>query len=113
MKILFDKNGNPLSPSIVRKSINSFGKSYNATVQKVISHSARGMDKDIFFQNVAVLMPNFKMTRSGPFKGIRYASGRVVDPRGQIAACWNAVGTDAVQTRRTLVQHVGSRRRKA
>jgi len=44
-------------------------------------------------------MPNFGMTRNGPFRGIRYSDGRIKDPKGQIAACWKKIGKEAVQIR--------------
>jgi hypothetical protein len=47
-------------------------------------------------------MPNFKMTRQGPFKGVSYSSGVVEDPKGQIKLCWKAIGVSALKLRHLL-----------
>ncbi|MCK4816337.1 hypothetical protein KA005_11265 [bacterium] len=99
MKILFNRKGNPIKPGVIRSSISNFGNSYNETVREVIVNSRNGVDRKIFFQNVAKLMPNFKMTRQGPFKGIYYSDGIVKDPKGQIKACWGGIGDSAVKLR--------------
>ena len=65
MKILFDSYGNPMSPESIRQSIIDFGHSYNETVSEIIKNSHIELNKKIFFENVATLMPNFKMTREG------------------------------------------------
>ena len=102
VKILIDRNGNPMSPESIKRSIINFGHSYNETVRGVISNSRTSVNREIFFENVAKLMPNFSMTRQGPFKGVNYAGGRVQDPNGQIGACWEGVGNKAVQLRNSL-----------
>lgn len=102
MKILFDENGSPLKPHFIRKSIADFGERYNSTVQRVIRNSLNGIKKQVFRENVARLMPNFKMTRSGPFKGVIFSNGKVEDPNGQIAACLKEIGDNAVKLRNFL-----------
>lgn len=69
LKILFDAIGNPIKTEFIKKCIAGFGESYNSTVQTVIPNSGNGIDEQVFHENVARLMPNFKMTRQGPFKG--------------------------------------------
>lgn len=63
MKILFNRKGNPIKSETIKNSISNFGNSYNETVQEIIKNSDTGVDRKIFFQNVAKLMPNFKRTR--------------------------------------------------
>ena len=92
MHILFNKKGNPIRPDIIRKAIREFGSGYNETVRRIIVKTNNGVNRQVFCQNVAILMPNFKMTRSGPFKGIRYVDGKVIDPNKQISACWKKIG---------------------
>jgi len=112
MKILFNKKGNPIKPGAISTAISNFGNSYNETVQDIIVHSRNGVDRKIFFENVAKLMSNFKMTRQGPFKGIYYTDGKVIDPNGQIAACWKGVGDSAIKLREFLDEkRTGSRAR--
>ena len=102
MKILFEENGEPIESQVITACISRFGNSYNETVREIIVKSGQGVDREIFRQNVARLMPNFKMTRQGPFKGISYSSGMVKDPKGQIAACWEAIGDSALKLRHFL-----------
>ena len=102
MKILFDENGKPFEPRVTTTCISRFGDSYNETVREIIAKSGKGVDREIFHQNVARLMPNFKMTRQGPFKGVSYSSGVVKDPKRQIAACWEAIGGSALKLRHFL-----------
>ena len=112
MQILFNKKGKPLKPNLISSAIGNFGNSYNETVREIIVNSCNGLDGNIFFQNVAKLMPNFKMTRQGLFKGICYSDGKVIDPNGKIAACWEGVGDSAVRLRELLDEkRTGSRAR--
>ena len=112
MEILFNKKINPIKPGVISSAIGNFGNSYSETVREIIANSGNGVDRKIFFQNVAKLMPNFKMTRQGPFKGIYYSDGNVKDPKGQIAACWEGIGDSAVKLREFLDgKRTGSRAR--
>ena len=92
MHILIDKRGYPIKPDIIRKAVREFGFGYNETVRRIIVKTNNGVNPQVFCQNVAILMPNFKMTRSGPFKGIRYVDGKVIDSNKQISACWKEIG---------------------
>ena len=61
MKILFNKKGNPIKQDAISLAISNFGNSYNETIREMIINSRNGVDRKIFFQNVAKLMPNFKI----------------------------------------------------
>ena len=102
MKVLFDKRYKPLAPKRIRESIKRFGHGYNKVVRQVIENSDRRLDERIFYENVATLMPNFKMTRKGPFRGVRVVRGTVQDPEGIIAGCWKEVEKNATALRRFL-----------
>ncbi len=105
MNILFKKDSHPYSPKFIEKCVQNFGKSYNATVYKVINNSSEGITKEIFHENVAVLMPSFLMGRAGPFKGVKCIDAKVVDPGEQITACWVSIGKGAVDLRKFISQH--------
>lgn len=104
MNILFKTNGNPYRAGFIEKCVRNFGKSYNETLRKIISNSSNGLNKKIFYRNVAMLMPNFMMGRAGPFKGIKYMDGHVMDPEGQIATCWDSIGKRAVKLKNSLIK---------
>ena len=112
MKILFDKSGAALSLTVIRNNVDGFSVSYQKTIQDVIRRSQNGLTQRIFFQNVAQLMPNFKMTRKGAFWGVKYDNGSVIDPNGQIAVCWSLVGSDTIQVRNYLSQQSVSHRNR-
>lgn len=99
IQVLFDKLGNPYDPAFIGKTILDFGKSYNRTVTEIIRKTTDRLSKEVFYECVGKLMPNFQMTRSGPFKGIKYSNGRVKDPDGQIEKCWVEIGDDVVNLR--------------
>ena len=105
MNILFKTNGKPYTPRFVKTCVRKFGESYNKTMCKVINNSRDGLNKEIFHRNVAILMPNFLMGRAGPFKGVKYVDGNVIDPKGQIAACWDSIGKQAVELRKFINKH--------
>ena len=105
IRILFKKTGKPYTPNQIEKCVTNFGSGYNKTVLRVTQTSENGMDKAVFFTNVAILMPNFLMTRAGPFKGVKFVDGKVKDPKGQIAACWNEIGRGVILLRRRLDRH--------
>ena len=102
MKVLFDSNDNPFAPSYIRHSIEDFGHKYNQVVHQVIENSGRRLDKGVFCENIATLIPNFKMTRKGPFEGIRIVGGALQDPKGIIALCWREVGNSAMALKEFL-----------
>jgi len=104
MKILFDQSGNPINPGEIKNAVDDFGKSYAATVNNIIRSSQRSLTQDIFAENVARLMANFKMTRKGLFNGIKYLNGAVQDPNGQILSCWLLIGSDAINLKNYLLQ---------
>ncbi len=99
MKILFKKTGKLYTLNYIKKCVRNFGSGYNNTVLRVTEKSENGMDRAVFFDSVAMLMPNFLMTRAGPFKGVEYFARDVRDPNGQIASCWDTVGNGVVGLR--------------
>jgi len=111
MNILFDPKGNPIPRKKIETCVKTFGQGYRGTVQDIIVRSQQGLTRDIFLHNVAQLMPNFKMTRRGRFKGVKYHRGVIQDPNGQIDICWSACGQDVLQIRAFLAQQNIDRRR--
>lgn len=112
MQILFNKKGTAKKPAVISSAISNFGNSYKETVREIIVSSGNGLDRKIFFQNVSKLMPNFKMTRQGPFKGISYTDGKANDPKGQIAACWGSIGDNAAKLRDLLGEERAESRKR-
>lgn len=100
-RVLFDENGSPLHPMFIMGCVSCFTESYQKTVREVITDSTRGLSRDQFVRNVARVMVSFKMTRQGPFRGVKF-KGDVIDPSGLIERCWSAVGKGVLELRNFL-----------
>ena len=111
--VLFKPSNEPYTSRYIKRKINQFGKGYNYTVRKVIQHSDGGLNKDVFKKNIAVLMPNFLMTRAGAFKGVSCKNGCVKDPKSLIEECWKAVGEQTKQLRSYINAQNRSKRTRA
>ena len=92
-KILFDKEGNPKSTSLIQRSY-SFSKNYCKVVKSIIAKSSI-LDEKSFRLNIATLMPAFKMTRRGVFHGMRIQNGDLIDSESHVLdACWVKFGKE-------------------
>ena len=97
-KVLFE-DGKPIAPERISFCVSRFGDSYAKTVRTMILSTDRSdLNKVLFLKNCAILLANFKMTRAGPFKGIRVdkSNGKVVDHRKKLEEAWNNVGKDLI-----------------
>jgi len=65
-------------------------------------NSISGISKDVFDQNAARLLSNFKMTRQGPFSGVKYQNGKPSDPNKKLNECWNSIGDDLIRIRNSI-----------
>ena len=113
MGILFKENGSPYGSQCIQESVTNFGKGYNRTILQAIANSNGGLDKHVFHVNVGQLMPNFLMGRAGPFKGVKYSHGRVIDPNGIISDCWKGIGDQAVSLREFIDRRNKGKRSRA
>lgn len=101
-QILFENNM-MISPRVVVGEINSFGTSYTNTVREIITSTETDViNEELFIRNTAKILTNFKMTRQGPFKGVRFSSDKVVDPNNILDLCWNAIGGQLNEIKRHL-----------
>ena len=94
MKILFDAYSKPFRDSEITQKVSKFKPAYKMATDYVIKKSQSGLNGTIFRKNVAYLMPRFKMTREGVFKGVDIVKDVVQDPNGIINDCWAEVGCD-------------------
>jgi hypothetical protein len=103
-QILF-RNNSPIPPDDVSQAVSDFGESYARTVRTIIRNTGGpDIDKALFLKNCASLLTNFKMTRAGPFKGIRVAEpkDKVLDPKGKLEDAWDRIGKDLVSLKGVL-----------
>lgn len=111
-KILFI-NGRPLTENEIEAAIIKFNTrfGYQATVREIINRLGVQFGRDSFLKNSAQLMTNFKMTRSGPFKGVKYQDENYSDPNGLLKACWNKVGDELISLRAEIFKRWSNRTR--
>lgn len=103
MKVLFDNSGNPHHKAYLEECVKNFGRSYSKTVQEIISDTQDRVDEVIFVNNAAKLMSNFKMTRSGPFKGVKVSDRKGFDnDRGILKKSWNAIEKSVLDLKQFL-----------
>ena len=105
--ILFEKNGKPYSLSIIRNKIDGFGNSYNNSVKEIIGLS-KTLDPEgtIFIRCAARILTNFKMTRRGPFEGVKISKeGHVIGGR-ILKTCWDEIGREIFDIKTQIVTTV-------
>lgn len=102
MRVLFRKDGKPYSHKFVHQCIKGVGRGCRPAIEKVISNSRHGINGKIFAENAARILPVFHMTQRGPFRGVKFVKGNVVDPENRIERCWELIGEDVCRIRRLL-----------
>jgi hypothetical protein len=112
MRILFKADSTPYNNVEIQKFILKFGTSYKNNVRFIIENSQGGISESVFEENVSKLLSNFKMTRRGPFEGVKFVGGKLNDPDGKVATCWRTVGTDLIKIRTRMERlTIGTRAR--
>ncbi len=102
--ILFDPEENrAMTPDEIRAKIDGFR--YKKATIEIIQKSQR-LDKsgEIFVECTARILSNFKMTWSGPFKGVGIKGDRKITGRKILLQCWNEIGDDLLKIRNSIRQ---------
>jgi len=103
MKVLFDSSGNPYPGAYIKQCVSAFGEGYSEAVQIIIRRSKDGIDKGIFLKSSAKLMSSFKMTRSGPFKGVGRPGANLDNDRRVLSASWEAIAESVLELKEFLI----------
>ena len=108
--ILFRPEGAAITPNEIQEKIAAF--TYKKATQEIVEKS-KELDKDgeVFFRCTARILSNFKMTRTGPFKGVGIGSNGDVIGRKILLPCWNEIGNDLITIRKSVRQSGYSRDR--
>jgi len=113
VKVLFDNSGNPPPKAYIGKCLEKFGRTYSLTVQEITGATHDRIDKGIFLNNAAKLMSNFKMTRRGPFKGVRVFNRKGFDnDRGIVSESWKAIGESVLDLKKFLISRPNATRQR-
>jgi hypothetical protein len=103
--ILFDTKGIAITPDKINKKIKKFGESYNNTVQKIIEDSETLEESgEVFIKCAARILSNFKMTRNGPFKGVKIGKNGNVIGKKILVNCWEEIGINLMEIRKSVVK---------
>jgi len=110
--ILFDSEGNALSPDKIYDKIINFPNRYKEAVKKTIQDSAvLDSNGEVFVNCTARILVNFKMTRTGPFKGIRITKNGNVIGEELLHKCWDRIKDGALEINNSVLQSGFSRDR--
>ena len=103
-KILFTSDGKAITPTKIRDKIAHFGDSYINATQKIIQYSEKlDRDGEVFIKCVSLILSNFGMTRSGPFKkGVN---------KKILPDCWSKIGGHLIAINRLILKSGCSRDR--
>lgn len=105
-KVLFHDDGSPMDYWCVQRFISAFPKSYRDVVERIIRNSER-LDESTFANNIAELMPSFKMTRKGAFHGLKITKrGELIDPNNVTSLCWNKIGSELQELKNYIKSNV-------
>ena len=101
--ILFNLAGRAKTSKIIREKIAEFGLGYKEATQEIIQNS-KVLDKDgeVFVRCTARILSSFGMTRAGPFKGVKIAENGNVKGKQILLECWNQIGDDLIEIRKSV-----------
>jgi hypothetical protein len=93
-EILFDTNGQAISPIEISEKIIAFGDSYNDAVKEIINNSkVLDNEGEVFIKCASRILSNFRMTRAGPFHG---------NSKEKLQICWNVVGANLLEINNSI-----------
>ena len=103
-KILFTSDGKAITPTKIRDKIAHFGDSYINATQKIIQYSEKlDRDGEVFIKCASLILSNFGMTRSGPFKkGVN---------KKILPDCWSKIGGHLIAINKLILKSGCSRDR--
>lgn len=97
-RILFEQDGKAYTPQKIINEIDSFQESYINTTYEIIHHSNNlGRNGKVFVYCAARILVGFKMTRSGPFKGVEVTKNGNVTGGKILTDIWDEIGEDLIR----------------
>ena len=100
--ILFHR-GKAIAPDEICDIITAFG--YHDAVRQIFQDS-KVLDSggDVFIKCAAHILVNFKMTRAGPFKGLRIDEHGHVTGQEKLVDCWKVVGKQLIEINKVILK---------
>jgi len=108
--VLFNEAGQARAPDEISTKIDAFG--YKDAVHEIICNSNE-LDEggEVFTKCTGRILSNFKMTRGGPFKGVRLNENGSVKRKEILLACWERIGGGVIEVRNAISRSGYSRER--
>jgi hypothetical protein len=103
MKVLFDSSGEAHSPIYISYCVARRERHFAQAIQKITQSTGDTIDIDVFSRNAVRLLVSSKMTRRGPFQGVRLVSGEIHDPEAILNKVWDAIGKPIVELKSLLL----------
>lgn len=110
MNVLFEPSGKPQSSIYISYCVAGRERTYSEAVRHIINTTTESIDFGVFSRNTAKLMVASKMTRRGPFQGLRMRLGEVHDPQAILSRVWDAIGEPMVELKHRLLHAAGRNR---
>lgn len=103
IQILFNSKKEPYSPLYIKDQIEGFGFGYNKAVVDILEWSnILDNEGEVFLRCATRILTNFKMTRNGPFKGLKLdETGKVVNGK-ILKKCWEIIGPDILEIKYSI-----------
>lgn len=110
MKVLFEPSGEPQSSIYVSYCVAGREHTYAEAIRHIINTTTESIDFGVFSRNATKLMTTSKMTRRGPFQGLRMIYGDIHDPQRILERVWEAIGEPVKELKHRLLNAVGRNR---
>ena len=103
MKVLFEPSGNPYSSIYISYCVAARERHYCQAIQEITTTTENLIDFGVFSKNAVRLLVSSKMTRRGPFQGVRLVQGEIHDPEAMLYRVWDIIGKPSVEVKSLLL----------
>jgi hypothetical protein len=103
MKVLFDSFGEAHSSIYISSCVARRERHFARAIQEITQSTGDSIDIDIFSRNAVCLLVSSKMTRRGPFQGVRLVRGEIHDPEAILNRAWDAIEKPIVELKSLLL----------
>jgi hypothetical protein len=103
MKVLFEPSGKPHSSIYISYCVAMRERHYSQAIQEITKGTENLIDFGVFSRNAVRLLVSSKMTRRGPFQGVRIFRGEIHDPEAMLERVWDAIGKAIVELKSQLL----------
>ena len=110
INILFNTTGHAVAPTEISKMIYDF-RYYDAVCTIIQDSKKLDRDGEVFAKCTARILSNFKMTRTGPLRGIAIDENGNISRKEILFNCWNEVGDRLLEIRNSILDSGYSRDR--